>query len=268
MYENLLYDVQAGVCRITMNRPQVYNALSSGLIKDITAAIEQAGADESIRVILLTGAGDKAFCSGADLKDGMGGPTGRQATNGRLSLGKSLREGYHPMILAIRNVEKPVIARVNGVAAGAGCSLALACDVVIVADEAYFSQIFINIGLMPDAGSTFFLPRLVGSLKAFELCSTGRRVYGPEAMVLGLVNRSVPATNLDEAVAEVVTTYAKAPTKAIGLMKKVLNQSLYNSLEHQLEQEAESQEALGGSADAMEGIGSFLMKRKPNFLGK
>lgn len=263
MYDNLLYDVQAGVCRITLNRPQVYNALSSGLIKDITTAVEQAGADESVRVILLTGAGDKAFCSGADLKDGFS-----QATNGKLSLGVSLREGYHPMILAIRNVEKPVIARVNGVAAGAGCSLALACDVVIAADEAYFSQIFINIGLMPDAGSTFFLPRLVGSLKAFELCSTGRRVYGPEAMALGLVNRSVPASDLDEAIAEVVTAYAHAPTKAIGRMKKVLNQSLYSSLEHQLEQEAEGQDALGGSADAMEGIGSFLMKRKPNFLGK
>ncbi|TAE21770.1 MAG: 2-(1,2-epoxy-1,2-dihydrophenyl)acetyl-CoA isomerase [Cytophagales bacterium] len=266
MYENLLYETDNGVCRITLNRPQVYNALSRGLIKDITAAVEQAGADESVRVIVLTGAGDKAFCSGADLKDGMGGPTGQQG--GGLSLGQSLREGYHPMILAIRNVEKPVIARVNGVAAGAGCSLALACDVIVAADEAYFSQIFINIGLMPDAGSTFFLPRLIGSLKAFELCSTGRRLYGPEAANMGLVSRSVPMVELNDATNAVVAQYAQAPTKAIGLMKKVLNQSLYSSLEHQLEQEAENQDVLGKSTDAMEGIGAFLMKRKANFSGQ
>ncbi|WP_019988175.1 enoyl-CoA hydratase/isomerase family protein [Rudanella lutea] len=263
MYESILYEVSDGICRITLNRPQVYNALSSGLIREITEAIGQVAADPAIRVVVLTGAGDKAFCSGADLKDGMAG-----ASEGGLSLGKSLREGYNPMILAIRNLPKPVIARVNGVAAGAGCSLALACDAIVTANEAYFSQIFINIGLMPDAGATFFLPRLVGSLKAFELCSTGRRVYGPEALSLGLVSQSVPAEQLDAAVAELAGAYASAPTKAIGLMKKVLNQSLYSTLEAMLEQEADNQEILGHSADAMEGIGSFLMKRKPNFKGK
>jgi len=263
MYDNILYEIDGGTCRITLNRPQVYNALSAALIKDITAAVEQAGADETIRVVVITGAGDKAFCSGADLKDGLS-----QAFNGQLSLGKSLREGYHPMIMAIRNIEKPVIARVNGVAAGAGFSLALACDVLIAADEAYFSQIFVNIGLLPDAGSTFFLPRLVGSLKAFELCSTGRRVYGPEAMTMGLVNKSVPASELDTAVSQTMAAYITAPTKAIGIMKKVLNQSLYSSLAHQLEQEADNQDILGKSTDAMEGIGAFLMKRKANFKGK
>ncbi|MCY7357081.1 MAG: enoyl-CoA hydratase [Rudanella sp.] len=262
MYDNILYEVEGAICRITLNRPQVYNALSTALIKDITTAIEQAGADPGIRAVVITGAGDKAFCSGADLKDGIG-----QAANGQLSLGRSLREGYHPMIIAIRNIEKPVIARINGAATGAGCSLALACDVIIAAEEAYFSQIFVNIGLMPDAGSTFFLPRLVGSLKAFELCSTGRRVYGPEALTIGLVSRVVPASALDQAVNEIADTYAIAPTKAIGVMKKVLNQSLYSSLEHQLEQEADSQDTLGRSADAMEGIEAFLMKRKANFTG-
>ncbi len=262
MYDTILYEVDGAICRITLNRPQVYNALSATLIKEITTAIEQAGADSGIRVVIITGAGDKAFCSGADLKDSIG-----QASNGQLSLGKSLREGYHPMIMAIRNIEKPVIARVNGVAAGAGCSLALACDVIIAAEEAYFSQIFVNIGLMPDAGSTFFLPRLVGSLKAFELCSTGRRVYGPEALNIGLISRVVPAAGLDQAVNEITAAYTIAPTKAIGVMKKVLNQSLYSSLEHQLEQEADSQDTLGKSADAMEGIGAFLMKRKASFTG-
>ena len=265
MFENLLYDVTDAVCRITLNRPQVYNALSPGLIRDITAAIEAAGADEQVRVVVITGAGDKAFSSGADLKEGVAQAA---SSGGSLNLGESLRTTYHPMIRAIRNLPKPVIGRINGVAAGAGCSLALACDVVICTDEAYFSQIFVNIGLMPDAGSTFFLPRLIGPQRAFELCSTGRRVYGPEAARLGLVSQSVPMAELDTAINDVVAYYATAPTRAIGVMKHVLNQSLYADLDHQLEQEANNQDALGRSADAAEGIGAFLMKRKANFSGK
>ncbi len=265
MYENLLYETRDGVCRITLNRPHVYNALSPGLIRDITSAVEVAGADDTVRVVVLTGAGDKAFCSGADLKEGFANAA---ASGGQLKLGESLRNGYHPMIRAIRNLAKPVVGCINGVAAGAGCSLALACDVIMCADEAYFSQIFVNIGLLPDAGSTFFLPRLVGPQRAFELSSTGRRVYGPEAMQIGLVNRSVPAGDLDRAVDEVVAYYATAPTRAIGAMKQVLNQSLYSDLDHQLEQEAENQNVLGQSADATEGIGAFLTKRKANFSGR
>ncbi|MFD2573571.1 enoyl-CoA hydratase/isomerase family protein [Spirosoma soli] len=265
MYENLLYEITDGVCRITLNRPQVYNALNPGLIQDITNAVDAASADDTVRVVVITGAGDKAFCSGADLKEGFAAAA---STGGQLNLGESLRSGYHPMIRAIRNIEKPVVGRINGVAAGAGCSLALACDVVICTDDAYFSQIFVNIGLMPDAGSTFFLPRLIGPQRAFELSSTGRRVYGPEAAQIGLVSRSVAAADLDSAVGDIVGYYANAPTKAIGALKKVLNQSLYSDLDHQLEQEAENQDALGSSVDAAEGIGAFLMKRKANFSGK
>ncbi len=264
MYETILYDLTDAVCRITLNRPQVYNALSPGLIRDITAAIQAAGADDRVRVVVLTGAGDKAFSSGADLKEG----AAATLSDGSLNLGDALRTTYHPMIRAIRNLPKPVIARVNGVAAGAGFSLALACDMAVCADEAYFSQIFVNIGLMPDAGSTFFLPRLVGPQRAFELCSTGRRVYGLEAAQLGLVSRSVPALELDKAVADVVAYYASAPTLAIGAMKQVLNQSLYSNLDHQLDQEAHNQDQLGRSTDAAEGISAFLMKRKANFSGK
>ncbi|MBO0952662.1 enoyl-CoA hydratase/isomerase family protein [Fibrella forsythiae] len=264
MFENLLYSVEEGICRITLNRPQVYNALSPGLISDMTAAINAAGADEAVRVIVLTGAGEKAFCSGADLKEGF---ANAQASGG-MALGKSLRNGYNPMIMAMRNVPKPIIGRVNGVAAGAGFSLALACDVLVCSNEAYFSQIFVNIGLMPDAGSTFFLPRLIGSQKAFELCSTGRRVYGPEAAALGLVNRSVSAGELDNVVGELVAYYAAAPTLAIGAMKKVLNQSLYSNLAHQLEQEADNQDYLGQTNDVAEGIGSFLMKKMARFQGR
>ncbi|GAB3881160.1 enoyl-CoA hydratase/isomerase family protein [Spirosoma agri] len=265
MFENLLYEITDGVCRITLNRPKVYNALSAGLIQDITEAINAAGDDDSIRVAVITGAGDKAFCSGADLKEGFASAA---TTGGQLELGESLRTGYNPMIRAMRNLAKPIVGCVNGVAAGAGCSLALACDLVICADEAYFSQLFVNIGLMPDAGSTFFLPRLIGPQRAFEMSSTGRRVYGPEAAQIGLVNRSVPAADLAKTIDEVAAYYATAPTCAIGAMKKVFNQSLYSSLDHQLEQEAENQNELGHSTDAIEGIDAFLTKRKTNFLGK
>ncbi|MDB5242247.1 MAG: enoyl-CoA hydratase [Spirosoma sp.] len=265
MTENLLYTIDGGICRITLNRPQVYNALSAGLIHDITSAITAAGADDAVRVVIITGTGDRAFCSGADLKEGFASAA---KTGNGLNLGDSLRSGYHPMIRAIRNLPKPVIGRINGVAAGAGCSLALACDVVICSDEAYFSQIFVNIGLMPDAGSTFFLPRLVGPQRAFQLSSTGRPVYGPEAAQIGLVSQSVPAAELDGAVDKVAQYYATAPTQAIGAMKLVLNKSLYSDLDQQLEQEAENQDKLGQSADAAEGIGAFLMKRSANFSGR
>ncbi len=270
MYQNLLYETADGICRITLNRPQVYNALSADLIADIINAVEAAGTDDGVRVVVITGTGDRAFCSGADLKEGFANiePPNVNTGLGDMNLGASLRTGYNPMIRAIRNLAKPVVGRINGVAAGAGCSLALACDVVICTDEAYFSQIFVNIGLMPDAGSTFFLPRLVGPQRAFELSSTGRRVYGPEAAQIGLVTRSVPADELDSAVAQVVQYYAAAPTQAIGSMKSVLNQSLYSDLDHQLEQEAENQDRLGRSTDAAEGIGAFLMKRTPKFLGR
>jgi 2-(1,2-epoxy-1,2-dihydrophenyl)acetyl-CoA isomerase len=265
MYENLLYAVANGVCRITLNRPQVYHALSSALIQEITSAIDEAGSDSTVRVVVITGAGDKAFCSGADLKEGF---TKASTLGGQLNLGDSLRETYNPMIKAMRSLPKPIIGRINGLATGAGCSLALACDVVVCTDDAYFSQIFVNIGLMPDAGSTFFLPRLIGPQRAFELCSTGRRVYGSEAAQLGLVSRSVPSSELDHAVDELVAYYVTAPTLAIGLMKKVLNNSFYSDLDQQLEQEADNQNVLGNSSDTMEGISAFLMKRQANFSGK
>ncbi len=259
MYDNLLYETNDGVARITLHRPQVYHALSPDLIREITDVVTTAGADPTVRVLLLTGSGDKAFCSGADLKAGMGEAT---------SLGEALRTRYNPMILAIRNLPKPVVCRLNGLAAGAGCSLALACDVIIAADDAYLSQIFVGIGLMPDAGSTFFLPRLVGSAKAFELASTGRRVYGPEAAQLGLVQRSVPTAELDAATAEVIAYYRSAPTRAIGAMKQALNASLHSDLETMLNREAEEQDKLGETRDAGEGIMAFLQKRTPDYQGR
>ncbi|TAH15356.1 MAG: 2-(1,2-epoxy-1,2-dihydrophenyl)acetyl-CoA isomerase [Runella slithyformis] len=259
MYENITYELSESVATITLNRPQVYNALSPGLIKDITAAIKAAEADHSVRVVVLTGTGNKAFCSGADLKAGM---------EAGLSLGESLRRNYNPMILAIRNTPKPVVCRLNGLAAGAGCSLALACDVIIAAESAYLCQIFVNIGLMPDAGSTFFLPRLVGMQRAFELTSTGRRIYAPEAAQWGLVGQCVADDLLDEAVSKTVAYYKNAPTKAIGAMKQVLNQAVESDLAKMLEMEAENQDVLSQTSDAAEGIMAFLQKRKATYQGK
>lgn len=258
MFENLIYDSQDGICTITLNRPEVYNALSPALIQEITKAFLQAGEDPNIRVVVLTGTGDKAFCSGADLKNGMGGTS---------SLGESLRTNYNPMILSIKNLAKPVICKLNGVAAGAGCSLALACDVIIASETARMSQIFVSIGLIIDAGSSYFLPRLLGSQKAFELASTGRIVEAQECLALGLVNKVVPQTELDKAVAETATMYAQAATQAIGLIKKVLNQSYHSTLEQMLELEAENQDKAGKTSDFIEGVTAFLQKRKPNFKG-
>lgn len=260
MYDTIIYEVSDGAATITLNRPQVYNALSSELIQEITTAVESANQDQTIRTIVITGVGEKAFCSGADLKAGL--------DKGLSSLGDSLRENYNPMIRAIRNAEKPVVCRLNGIATGAGMSLALACDIIIANKDAYMSELFVGIGLMPDAGSMFFLPRIVGIQKAFDLCSTGRKVYMEEALALGLVSRAVPYEELDSAVDELVDVYKTAATRSIGLMKKVLNQSLNSTLDEVLEQEAVNQDLLGRTHDFAEGVMAFLQKRKATFRGK
>jgi 2-(1,2-epoxy-1,2-dihydrophenyl)acetyl-CoA isomerase len=187
---------------------------------------------------------------------------------GLTSLGDSLRANYNPMIRAIRNAEKPVVCRMNGVAAGAGMSLALACDIIIANKDAYMSELFVGIGLMPDAGSMFFLPRIIGTQKAFELCSTGRKVFMEEALSIGLVTKVVPYEELENAVNELTDYYKTAPTKSIGVMKKVLNQSFNSSLEEILEQEAQQQDMLGKTHDFAEGVMAFLQKRKASFKGK
>lgn len=258
MFNHLIYEIKEGICTITLNRPEVYNALNPALIQEITKAFMQAGEDSMVRVVILTGTGDKAFCSGADLKNGI---------NNSSSLGDSLRNGYNPMILSIRNLAKPVICRLNGVAAGAGCSLALACDVIIASENARMSQIFVNIGLIIDAGSSYFLPRLMGSQKAFELASTGRIVEAKECFELGLVNQVVSVDELDMVVNRTAKMYAKSATKAIGLIKKVLNQSYHSTLEQMLELEAVNQDIAGKTNDFKQGVTAFLEKSSPDFKG-
>ncbi len=258
MFNHLIYQIKESICTITLNRPEVYNALNADLIQEIIDAFTQAGEDKEVRVVVLTGVGEKAFCSGADLKNGIGNAT---------SLGESLRSNYNPMILSIRNLAKPVICRLNGVAAGAGCSLALACDVIIASETARMSQIFVNIGLIIDAGSSYFLPRLIGSQKAFELASTGRIVEAKECFELGLVSKIVTPQQLDSVVEQTAKMYAKSATKAIGLIKKVLNQSHHSTLEQMLELEAINQDIAGKTNDFKEGIVAFLGKTSPHFKG-
>ncbi|MDI9880799.1 enoyl-CoA hydratase/isomerase family protein [Flectobacillus longus] len=259
MFELLKYEVKNAIAFITLNRPEVYHALNPALIQEITKAVNTASEDTIVRVIVLTAEGTKAFCSGADLKEGLGD----------IKLpSESLRKNYNPMVLAMRNSPKPIIGGLNGIAAGAGCSLALACDILIASENAAMSEIFVSIGLIIDAGSSYFLPRIVGSQRAFELCSTGRRLSAQECLDLGLVSKVVPADEFRAILEGVAQQYAKAPTKAIGLIKKVLNQSSHSSLEQMLELEAIHQDQAVQSHDFIEGVSAFLQKRPANFQGK
>lgn len=258
MYEYALYTVENSIATVTLNRPEVYNAFNTQLTLELQDIIKKINGDAQVRVMVLTGAG-KAFCSGQDLKEA--------AALGDRSLAESLHTRYNPLIKALRELPKPIICALNGVAAGAGCSLALACDIIIASAEANLSEAFINIGLVPDSGSSFFLPRMVGSLKAFELCTLGTKVNAPEALAMGLVNQVVPAENLATVVQDLANRYAAAPTKAIGLIKKMLNKSFSATLEQMLEYEAYAQEIAGNTADFREGVTAFTEKRKPVFKG-
>jgi 2-(1,2-epoxy-1,2-dihydrophenyl)acetyl-CoA isomerase len=252
-----------GVCTITLNRPDVLNAFNDQLTTELGNALKNAERDASVSAIVITGAG-RAFSSGQDLAD-----LKKKYVPGHVpQLGDDLRRRYNPIIKRIREMEKPVIAAVNGVAAGAGCSLALACDLRIASDQASFIEVFVNVGLIPDSGSTFMLPRLVGLGKAMELCCTGQKVDAAEALRLNLVNQVVPVAELSEAANKLASKLAGLPGKSIALTKRLLNQSLQNNLDAQLEAEAYDQETAGKTADHFEGVMSFLEKRKPNFKGK
>lgn len=258
-YKFLTYTPQDGVATITLNRPDVYNALNDEITYELQDAFKAVAKDDQVRVVVLTGAG-KAFCSGQDLKAASG--------EGKRSFLESLHKRYNPIIRAMRSLPKPIVCKLNGVAAGAGCSLALACDIIVASEEATLIEVFINIGLVPDSGSSYFLPRLVGMSKAFELCSMGSRVKAAEAAAIGLINKVVPASQLDAAVGEYTEYYSQAPTKAIGLIKKMLNRSATATLDEMLEYEAYCQEIAGSSADYKEGVQAFLEKRKAVFTGK
>ena len=252
-----------GVGTITINRPDVLNAFNDDFSGEFIAALKQAAKDPDVRVVVITGAG-RAFSSGQDLGD-----LERKYVPGHVpALGADLKKRYDPWVKIIRTMDKPVIAAVNGVAAGAGCSLALACDIRIASEHAKFIEVFINVRLVPDSASTWTLPRLVGLGRAMELCMTGRPVKADEALAIGLVNQVVPASELDAATAAMAGRLASLPGKALSLTKRLLNDSFERSLTEQLEAEAFAQETAGRTRDHFEGVTAFLQKRTPEFTGQ
>jgi 2-(1,2-epoxy-1,2-dihydrophenyl)acetyl-CoA isomerase len=258
MYNFLKFETDNGTATVILNRPEVFNALNDEITYELQDVLKQIAKDPEARVVVLTGEG-KAFCSGQDLK----ASSGRE----KRSFKESLHKRYNPIISAIRNMPKPVICRLNGVAAGAGCSLALACDIIIAADDAVLIEVFINIGLVLDSGSSYFLPKLISYSQAFEMSTMGSKINGRKAAEMGLVNYSVPMAELDAKVKVFTDFYSKAPTKAVGIIKKQLNKSYTSSMDEMLEYEALTQEIAGSSNDYKEGVTAFLEKRKPDFKG-
>jgi 2-(1,2-epoxy-1,2-dihydrophenyl)acetyl-CoA isomerase len=257
-YETILFEVSNGIATLTLNRPDVFNAFNEQQSFDVIDALKKCEKDKNVRVLILTGAG-KAFCSGQDLKS-IAGAKNR-------SLSESLYKRYNPMIRAMRNLPVPVICKLNGVAAGAGCSMALASDMIVASEQASLIEVFINVGLVLDSGSSYFLPRLVGSARAFELSTMGSKVSAQQAYDWGMVNRVVKPEELDAETMKIAEYYAAAPTKAVALMKKMLNKSFHNDLDTMLEYEAYCQEIAGRSNDYKEGVAAFNEKRKPAFKG-
>lgn len=260
MYKTILFSVEKSIGRITLNRPDVFNSFNEEMSAEFIDALKKATKDETVRCVIVSGEG-KAFCSGQDLKS-IGGDLGKR------SLGESVLRRYNPMILAIREMPKPVICRLNGVAAGAGASLALSCDIIVASENASLIEVFANVGLVPDSGSSFFLPHLVGYNKAFELITLASKISAQEANQLGFVYKVVPAAELDAAVNELALLYATGPGKSYGLVKKMLNKAYTANLSEMLMQEYYSQELAGRSEDYKEGVTAFIEKRKPDFKGK
>lgn len=261
-YEHLLVHQADGVLTVTMNRPEVLNAVSDAMLEGLGEVMEEVAHDESVRCVVLTGAG-RAFGAGADLR-GFAAQHG-SAEPARVST--HLRK-YHRVVRAIRTMPKPVIAAVRGVAAGASCNLALACDLRIASEEARFIEAFARIGLVPDAGGGFFLPRLVGLSKALELAMLADEVSGPQAERLGLANACVPAAEFDETVANLARRLAQGPTRAYGLIKELMNTAASADLETTMRLEGELQDIAIQTADHREGVAAFLQKRPAHFTGQ
>src|ERR687895_1125841 len=247
--------------RIELNRPERMNAWDKQLGADLLAAVELAAGDDGVRSVTITGAG-RAFSSGADLRAGFD-PT----PDGRPDVGAVLRERYHPIITGVRRMPKPVLAAVNGPAVGIGCSLALCCDLVVARESAYLLLAFVNIGLMPDGGSTLFVPARVGKARAFEMALLGERVPAARALEWGLVNAVHPDDRLMEEADDLARKLANGPTRSYASTKRALNRMLYPDLDGQLDLEAELQHELARTGDFQEGVMAFVEKREPAFEG-
>lgn len=261
-FQYLLVQQDGGVLTLTMNRPEVYNAFNETMLDELGEAVEAAAQDDTVRCIVLTGAG-KAFGSGQDVR-----VFATSHAEGPLTVASVGLQKYHRIIYAIRMMPKPVIAAVRGVAAGASCNVALACDMRIAADDARFIEAFARIGLVPDAGGGFFLPRLVGFGKALELAMLAEEVSGPEAERIGLVNKCVSVAEFGAVTQAFAQKLANGPTRVYGLIKELMNKSLESDLATSLGLEGELQDQAFRTEDHREGVAAFLQKRRPNYTGR
>lgn len=264
-YETILYAVTDGVARLTLNRPEKLNSFTVQMHEEVRDALDRAAADAEARCVLITGAG-RGFCAGQDLSDRAVDPNDADAA--RPDLGESLEQRYNPLIRRIAKLEKPVICAVNGVAAGAGANVALACDIVLAARSAKFIQAFAKIGLVPDSGGTWSLPRLVGMARAKGLALLGEAIDAETAADWGLIWQALPDEDLMPEAEAIAARLAQGPTRGLGLIKTALARSLDNDLDAQLDLERDFQTEAGRTDDYREGVAAFLEKRKPAFKGR
>ncbi|MFB4204096.1 1,2-epoxyphenylacetyl-CoA isomerase [wastewater metagenome] len=261
-YETIEYAVEAGVATLTLNRPKALNSFNAQMHEEVRAAIKSAERDEGVRCLLITGSG-RGFCAGQDLSDRNVAPGGDAP-----DLGESIEKNYNPLIRKLRALEMPVICAVNGVAAGAGANLALACDIVLAARSASFIQAFCRIGLLPDSGGTWHLPRLVGHARAMGLAMLGDKLSADQAEAWGMIWRVVDDEQLAAEADALARHLAGQPTKGLSLIKRAINASWHNDLDQQLDLERDLQRAAGRTDDYREGVAAFMDKRDPQFQGK
>ena len=256
--EHIKFEVEFAVGKITLNRPDLLNSFNIPMGQEVQQALDICASDKSIRAVFLTGEG-RGFCAGQDLQE---------VTNPNINIEELIGKTYNPTVKRIRSIEKPVICAVNGVAAGAGANIAFCCDITFAAESAKFIQSFSNIGLVPDSGGTYTLPRLVGLQRATALAMLGDKITAKEAETLGLIWKAVPDDQLEADAYAVALKLASMPTKGLGLTKRAFNQGLFNDFEDQLELEEKLQAEAGRTYDYKEGVTAFLEKRKPLFKGE